>query len=148
MIALQLYTVSGEWYRFSFFLMTKSCPCCVYSTFSHLFLHWLTHRLILWLGFCEQHCNNHECADTSIGCLLWLFVVFHISYLKSATEILTLGFNSLKLIHIKNFKLDLKCLWAFHYLIHSQSKSNHNLKIWAVFLSSLLTNGVTKVQGG
>lgn len=30
---------------------------------------------------------------------------FHTSYLKSATEILTLGFDVLKLIPIKNFKL-------------------------------------------
>lgn len=35
---------------------------------------------------------------------------FHTSYLKSATEILTLGFNFFKLIPVKNFKLVLKSL--------------------------------------
>lgn len=35
---------------------------------------------------------------------------FHTSYLKSASEILTLGFSFLKLIPIKNFKFDLKSL--------------------------------------
>ena len=63
------------WQHFPPFLRPHSIPMCIYTIFS-LCICQLTFGLLLSLGYCEQCCNKHRCANISlISCFefFWIY---------------------------------------------------------------------------